>query len=554
MPRTDVPAPGQGKRSQKKAWRDNADRSIAIYGLIPAEMPEPRAIEDVEAMSHALPYWDDEPQPQPQLRSRTYTEEEVQELVEGAYQEGWQEGVEEGYKLGKDKAHKEYKDSENKIEEAKNSKKKANDDTTAYQDTWNTPSIVPRVNATTQTNPATPTACACAKTTHTSKIPPISVITASNDSQSLPSVHRDPTSSISPTANTLGGQIVEIAEIDHQVLHGGTSLSFSETIATRDQKPRSATSRNATLSTPTSSSLRDPKNVENAHTAVHSIPTSSNITQNPCLATENPSNDVSAHYVVYGDTQVAPRSNCSYQKKNQPPNTLTPESTISDTRNYGNSSLLVDLDTWELLPASKTGPDMEKTAPTTSHISTLPPRHPPLPSMQVLDATPYKRTGAPSETSNTLTEPNSDPKSPEKPTVAQQASQGHIPGNSRKNSPIADSEHHIQSLATPSFVIHAQTVVINNYASSNSSSGRSDTIFNHHAPDSPTSTMPVRPPRDLSALRSNSWHRPFSSLRRRSNRRQSTSARGPNWNNHRPSNWSLNFQSTRWTPPIPQSS
>jgi flagellar biosynthesis/type III secretory pathway protein FliH len=53
--------------------------------------------EDLEAMSQALPYWDNAPQPQSQLRSHLYTEEEAQELIEKAYQEGWQQGMEEGY-------------------------------------------------------------------------------------------------------------------------------------------------------------------------------------------------------------------------------------------------------------------------------------------------------------------------------------------------------------------------------------------------------------------------------------------------------------------------
>ena len=65
MPRTDVPPPGQGKRSQRKAWRDNADQTIAIYNITAEETPKSIATEDLEAMSQALPYWDDAPQPQP---------------------------------------------------------------------------------------------------------------------------------------------------------------------------------------------------------------------------------------------------------------------------------------------------------------------------------------------------------------------------------------------------------------------------------------------------------------------------------------------------------
>ena len=159
MPRTDVPAPGQGKRSKKKAWRDNADQSIAIYNLAAAETPESSAIEDSEATSQALPYWDDDvPQPQSHSTQQTYTIEEAQDLVEMAFQEGWQQGMEEGYKLGKDKGYKEYKEHKVQEEEGRprKAKKQANEATDAYQDTLNTPSIVTRVNATTQMDPAAP--------------------------------------------------------------------------------------------------------------------------------------------------------------------------------------------------------------------------------------------------------------------------------------------------------------------------------------------------------------------------------------------------------------
>src|SRR5271168_4358081 len=103
MPRNDVPPPGHGKRSKRKAWRDNADQTIAIYGITTAETLETTPMEDMEAMSHVLPYWDDEvSQPQSQSPQQTYTEEEVQELIERAYEKGWQEGMEEGCRLGRD--------------------------------------------------------------------------------------------------------------------------------------------------------------------------------------------------------------------------------------------------------------------------------------------------------------------------------------------------------------------------------------------------------------------------------------------------------------------
>src|SRR5271168_1393638 len=104
--------PRRGKKEKKKGmamtWRDNADQTIAIYSLATAETLETTHMKDMEAMSHALPYWDDSPQLHSRLQSpepqqQMYTKEEAQELVEKAYQEGWQEGMEEGYKLERDK-------------------------------------------------------------------------------------------------------------------------------------------------------------------------------------------------------------------------------------------------------------------------------------------------------------------------------------------------------------------------------------------------------------------------------------------------------------------
>ena len=85
--------------------------TFAIYSLAVEETPEIIGTGDLEAMSQPLPYWDDAPQPQSQSPQpqQYYTEEEAQELIEKAYQEGWQLGMEEGYKLGKDKGYKEYK-------------------------------------------------------------------------------------------------------------------------------------------------------------------------------------------------------------------------------------------------------------------------------------------------------------------------------------------------------------------------------------------------------------------------------------------------------------
>jgi flagellar biosynthesis/type III secretory pathway protein FliH len=153
MPRTDVPLPGQGKRSQRKAWRDNADRAIAIYSLSAEEIPEATT---EESMSQALPFWDDaRPQQQSQTHSNIYMEEEAQELVEKAYQEGWQQGMEEGYKLGKEKGYKEYKVQE-KEEAAKEVEEQANEVTVVCQGTQDAPRSISSINTTTQMDLAVP--------------------------------------------------------------------------------------------------------------------------------------------------------------------------------------------------------------------------------------------------------------------------------------------------------------------------------------------------------------------------------------------------------------
>jgi hypothetical protein len=174
MPRTDVPPPGQGKRSQRKAWREKADEAIAVYDLTADETPESLATE--EATSQALPYWDDEV-PQPQSQQHTFTREEAQELIEMAYQEGWQQGMEDGYKLGKDKESKEYyKVVQGRDTEAKRQADKAKD--TSKDSQYNSTSWKTNLD----TNFSTPA--------------------------------------------------VEIAEIDQQAAPGGTKRSVSATIAT----------------------------------------------------------------------------------------------------------------------------------------------------------------------------------------------------------------------------------------------------------------------------------------------------------------------------------
>src|ERR1700678_3405960 len=187
--------------------------------------------------------------------------------------------------------------------------------------------------------------------------------------------------------------------------------------------------------------------------------------------------------------------------------------------------------------------------PVTSHVSIPPPRLPPPPDLQPLDPTPYKRVSAPLETSSTLIEAPDNSTLLEKPTThsfSQTTTQAKYPTVSTPGTPFS----HVPTLKcgptslldNQSIVIHAQTVIINNYSTTGSKNRGA--IFSDdtehpkhssripkdkpHAPVSPTiSTMP---PRDLSALRSRSH--PFSSLQRRSHRRQSLPARGHNWDSY----------------------
>jgi hypothetical protein len=208
MPRTDVPPPGQGKRSKRKAWRDNTDHAISVYSLAAEEIPE--TIDTEETMSQVLPFWDDAPQLQsqsqsPQLQQQMYTEEEAQELIEKAYQDGWQQGMEEGYKLGKDKVYKVQEEEE----EARKAKNKTNEAAATYQDTQTTSCFDSRVNATPQTNAAVPKACTSTKTTLTTTTLPNFITTVTEHPESFSAASRSTTSSISPTSSLLNAQIVE---------------------------------------------------------------------------------------------------------------------------------------------------------------------------------------------------------------------------------------------------------------------------------------------------------------------------------------------------------
>ena len=537
MPRTDVPPPGQGKRSLRKAWRDNADQTIAIYGLTAEETKETEAIEDTELIpwSHELPYWDDTPQPQPQSRSNTYTEEEVQEQVERAYQEGWQQGMEDGYKLGRDKGNKEYKvQQEQGEEEVKRAKKRANEGITVLWDTQSTANIISRITTTTQTDPAAPKARTSTNSTHDASSSSLSVSTATNDSQLLPAVHRDPTSSISPTASSPSTKVIEIVEIDHQAVPGDTRHSISASTATDNPKSLTACSRSSMSSIPSSYSSENGQIIETAHLSAYNTITSSNNSQEMYLDTENPRDDVSVSYIAHSDSQNAPRSNRSIPDKIRPPHTPIPKSTISDTKLDEATQLLVDVGIQEPLQASETSPD----SVATSNISFVPPHLPPLPDFQLLNPTPYKRASAALETSPTLAKAHNDCMSPKIPTshlfsrnsdhsIYSEISTPGIP-------PIHVSTPQRGStslLDIPSIVIHAQTVIINNYATANPttiSRKNGSTVFDKGKCQVPVppATTPALPPRDFSVLRSR--HHPFSSLHRRSRRRQSMPARGCN--------------------------
>jgi hypothetical protein len=361
MPRTDVPPPGQGKRSQRKAWRDKADQNIAIYSLTAAESSETTPIEDVEAMSHALPHWDDAPQlhsrsQSPEPQQQTYTKEEAQELVEKAYQEGWQEGMEEGYKLGRDKGYKEHKVQEEE-EEAKKSKNRANKAIIIPQDTQNTHSNVTRVNATPETDPTTLKGCASINTTHITQIPPISVTSASNDSKPLSAISSNPTSSISPTASVSSTQIVEIAEIDHQAVAEGAKRSISANTASGNPQTLSAVPRHSMSSILPTPSLPNLQNIEIDDSAPYCTPTSSSTTQAALLPTGNTPNGISDSYVVLNDPQIASSSNYSNPEEHHLIDISISEDIVSDAQTDESTAFLVNYDAQSLAPAPRTSPD-----------------------------------------------------------------------------------------------------------------------------------------------------------------------------------------------------
>ena len=164
-------------------------------------------------MSQALPYWDDAPQPQSQSPQpqQYYTEEEAQELVEKAYQEGWQLGMEEGYKLGKDKGYKEYK-VQIEENEAKKTKNRVSKAIAGYQDARDTLGNITSVDVTPEMDSAAPEACKSIRTTHTTTTSPNSTTTTTKRSESSTVASRSPTSSIPPiySSPTWKAKIIEI--------------------------------------------------------------------------------------------------------------------------------------------------------------------------------------------------------------------------------------------------------------------------------------------------------------------------------------------------------
>ena len=405
-----------------------------------------------------------------------------------AFQEGWQQGMEDGYKLGKDKGHKELKLQEE--EEEKKPKTRASEATRVPQNTQNTHSNVTRSNANPETDPAAPKTCTSTKTMHTTEIPPISVTTASNDSKPLSAISSDPTSSISPTASTPSAQNVEIND-------------------------------SAPYNTPKSSST-----IQAAH-----------------LHTRNTSDSINDPYIVYSDFQILPSSNQSNPEKNRPPYTPTAEFTILYTQSDGSTISLVDYDHQTSGSALRTSPDAVD-ASKTPYMS-MPHHHlPPLPSLQPLSPSPYKRRDASDTTYQALTAPDNDPRLSKKSTIDLKSyhigqchsptlpnssnitllpteyppttkcdsmqqrttpttnfnpqiidsdipqllvNPGNVPASS-SHTTSSDSEHHTLPLTTHSIVIHAQTVIVNYPSASLSTSENGSTNFDIKSMASPQYT------------------------------------------------------------------
>ena len=287
---------------------------------------------------------------------------------------------------------------------------------------------------------------------------------------------------------------------------------------------------------------------------------------------------------------------------------LYSQSTIQDTQSDRSTVPLVDLEVQTSAPMPRTSPDAADTSKT-PHI-TMPHHHlPPFSSLQPLKPSPFKWQDTHTTTSQFTSAPHNDSKLSEKADTmhfSTQTGQFHnptLPNSSNitplalehlyttnydltnsKTAPTADfepqiidsdiptlvlhplatpdnlppsfppisaSKHHTSLLATPTIIIHAQMVVINNYPTSTSLSTNknSSTRNSEDKPEAWASpTTSVTPPWDLSGLHSH--HHPFSSLQQCSRWCQSMPVWGLNWNH------SLHFkdlsqsQAPGWIPPV----
>ena len=565
----DVPPPGQGKRSQRKAWRDNSDQAIAIYSLAAEETTETTTTVDVT--SEALPFWDDAPQQQPQThlhsqpQHQIYTEEEAQELVEKAYHEGWQQGMEEGYRLWKDKGYK-VQELVNRVNTTTQTDPTA-PFTTRYtrMSSKTTPNIKFGIPIEEITNQAVPDGATCSKPIAATFQQPQLASTTPSDYVFSPSSSIEPPQPTPPLFSTDSSNSTPTSSIS---------------IATALWHPKSFP---AAFGSPTSSNapIHDTwktKIIEIDEPGPSSRSTCSKPTPSLRLDAESTTNDILDTCVIHADLQIAVDSSQNVQKNFQLSSTPTSTSTNPTMQKAGSTSQLVDVDTQEHPPAFEMGSDSEKNPLATTCNLNSSPRTPLLPSFQPLLPAPYKRTDIPSEAPHTLTASQNDPKSPENSTTAHSFSQTTQAAN--PTSPIISGnpsalllhvptpEHSPMSpLASTSITIHAQTVIINNHpAASSAISKNGSTVFKDsdsdevplkyntrnsedkpQAPASPATT--AIPPRDLSILRS--CPHPFSSLRRRSRRRQSTPAQGLNWGSHlHRKDLSQTLQALGWSPAI----
>lgn len=123
-----MPGPGQGKRGNKKKWRENtlSANIMAVNAVFNTITADPLANETAPSIGTAAADSNDETRvdtataassinADSQLYPPTYMYDEVQELLDEARLEGWREGMDEGYRMGKQKGvedgREEYKKS-----------------------------------------------------------------------------------------------------------------------------------------------------------------------------------------------------------------------------------------------------------------------------------------------------------------------------------------------------------------------------------------------------------------------------------------------------------